>query len=85
MVSYPGINMKGTGRNIRLLRMKKGYSVRQLQQIFGFKDPQTIYKWQWGKSLPSIDNLVLLSHILEVPMERILVLDDQYPFPRLVK
>ncbi len=85
MVSYPGINMKATGRNIRSLRMKKGYSVRQLQQIFGFKDPQTIYKWQWGKSLPSIDNLVLLSHILEVPMERILVLDDQYPFPRLVK
>jgi transcriptional regulator with XRE-family HTH domain len=77
--------MKATGRNIRKLREKKGYSVRELQRIFGFKDPQTIYKWQWGKSLPNVDNLVILSQIFEVPIERILILTDQGPFPFIRK
>lgn len=81
MTSYAVIDMKATGRNIRKLREKKGYSVRELQRIFGFKDPQTIYKWQWGKSLPNVDNLVILSQIFEVPIERILILTDQGPFP----
>lgn len=85
MTSYAVIDMKATGRNIRKLREKKGYSVRELQRIFGFKDPQTIYKWQWGKSLPNVDNLVILSQIFEVPIERILILTDQGPFPFIRK
>ena len=76
MTEYTGINMKATGRNIRRMREEKGYSVKELQTIFGFKDPQTIYKWQWGKSLPSVDNLVILSKIFEIPIEEILVLTD---------
>lgn len=78
---YPTIDMSATGKNIAHLRKTKGYSVRTLQQEMGFGDPQAIYKWQWGKCLPSIDNLVFLSRILEVPIERILVVKDEGPFP----
>ena len=81
MTAYTGINMKATGRNIRRMREEKGYSVKELQAIFGFKDPQTIYKWQWGKSLPNVDNLVILSRIFCVAIEDILVLMDESPFP----
>jgi len=76
MATYPGIDMKATGENIRDFREKSGYSVRQLQKIFGFKDPQTIYKWQWGKCLPNIENLIILSHIFNVPIEKILILTE---------
>lgn len=84
MTHFPQIDMAATGRNIIQLRKAKGYSVRDLQRQMGFEDPQAIYKWQWGRNLPSIDNLVVLSCILEVPVDRILVVkqeSDQGPFP----
>ncbi len=73
MKSYPVINMKATGANILKLRRNSGYSVSDLQGYFNFEAPQAIYKWQRGDSIPSTDNLLALSYLLEVPIEEILV------------
>ena len=70
---FPVIDAAATGVNIRRLRMEKGLSVRDLQNYFGFEEPQAIYKWQRGESLPSVDNLYALGSLLEVPLEQILV------------
>ncbi len=70
---FPVIDPIATGRNILSLRKEKGLSVRDLQAFFGFEEPQAIYRWQYGKTLPSVDNLYALSMILGVPMERILI------------
>ena len=70
---YPVIDMVETGRNIMRLRRERGMSVRDVQAWFGFAEPQAIYRWQSGKTLPSVDNLYALSALLEVPMEDILV------------
>lgn len=70
----PTIDMIKTGENITRLRKKSGISVSQLQQIFGFGTPQAIYKWQQGVSLPSLDNLVMLSVVLRVSIDDILVI-----------
>lgn len=73
MCLYPSIDLKATGRNIARLRKERGLSVKQLQAYFGFEDPQAIYRWQWGKNLPSVDNLYALSALFVVPMNEILV------------
>ena len=73
MKSYPVIDMAATGANICRLRKAKGLSISDLQAYFGFDAPQAIYKWQQGKSLPSTDNLFALSHLLEVPIDKILI------------
>ncbi len=70
---FPVIDPVRTGENIKALRIEKGLSVRDLQEYFGFEEPQAIYRWQYGKTLPSVDNLYALSFILDVPMEQILV------------
>lgn len=70
---FPVIDLAATGENILRLRKEKGLSVRDIQGYFGFEEPQAIYKWQKGKSLPTVDNLYALSALLEVPMEAILV------------
>ena len=75
MMILPMINMNKTGENICALREKKGLSVRRLQSKLGFATPQAIYKWQQGLTLPSVDNLVALATILEVPIEKILVVE----------
>lgn len=70
---FPVIDLIATGKNIIRLRVERGMSVRDLQAYFGFEEPQAIYKWQQGKSLPSVDNLYALGALFEVPMEDILV------------
>ena len=80
-ISFPVINLKGTGSNIEKCRRDAGLSVRDLQTYFGFEYPQAIYKWQHGECLPTVDNLLALSRILEVRMEDLLVYDDQEVFP----
>ena len=72
-VPFPVIDPVATGQNIVRLRNARGLSVRDLQAFFGFEEPQAIYKWQRGKSLPSVDNLFALGAILDVSLDEILV------------
>ena len=70
---YPVIDIVATGRNIRRLRLEKGYSVNALQEYLGLSCPQGIYHWQRGATLPSTDNLYALSRLWGVSMNEILV------------
>ena len=69
----PVIDMAATGRNIIRLRKSAGITVREMQDAFGFGTPQAIYKWQNGTSLPTVDNLVMLSGLFDVPIDEILI------------
>lgn len=71
----PVINMTSTGNNIETLRIKNGYSIRELQQAMGTVSIQAIYKWESGQAIPSIDNLVLLSELFHVPVDQIVKRD----------
>lgn len=73
MLDLPAIDPVRTGENIANLRKQAGLTVHDLQRIFGFNSPQAIYKWQSGASLPSVDNLLVLSKVLHVRIEDILV------------
>lgn len=69
----PVVDMKLTGKNIATLRKQRGISVRELQEMLGFATPQSIYKWQRGETLPTIENLIALSCIFSVPVDEIVV------------
>ena len=75
-MSIPVIDIIKTGENIRNLRKLAGVSISELQDIFGFRNPQAIYKWQRGEALPSIDNLVVLASVLNVRIDDILMTVD---------
>ena len=79
MFHYPTIDMVKTGQNIMRLRMQNGYSVKDLQDVFGFATPQAIYKWQHGTAMPTIDNLVVLAALFQVHMDDILVINTDVP------
>ena len=71
--AFPVIDMEATGANIVRLRVENGLSVADLQEYFGFEAPQAISKWQKGQTLPSTDHLLALGHLLDVPIEKILI------------
>ena len=72
---YLSIQQKETGRQIKKLLMENGYTVKDVQNVMGFENPQAIYKWISGRSLPSLDNFVILSRLLHTSIENILVID----------
>ncbi len=74
---WPVIDPVETGKNIKRLRKENGYSVADLQNIFGFNTPQAIYKWQYGVALPALENLVVLAQLFEVSMDDIIVLEKR--------
>lgn len=71
----PTINIIETGKNIEKMRKEAGITVKQMQEIFGFANPQAIYKWIRGISLPAIDNLVIMATVFNCKIDDILVID----------
>ncbi len=75
MFVLPAIDTVGTGIKIMDLRKKAGLSVKDLQNIFGFASPNAIYKWQNGAAMPTLDNLIVLAAIFNVPVDDIIIVD----------
>ena len=78
MHRIPVIDMTATGKNIDRLRREAGMTVRDLQAVFGFSTPQAIYKWQRGKAMPTLDNIVVLAAVFGVTLEEILVFEETF-------
>ena len=76
MKMIPTINMIKTGERIRRLRVDHGYRVRDLQKMIGLESPQSIYKWERGANLTSIDNAIILAWIYGISVDELFVLDD---------
>lgn len=79
--SFPQVDMTATGQNILRLRKERGLTVQELQEWFRFSSPRSIYKWQEGKALPSIDNLIALSEALDVPVMDIIIVKKPQAVP----
>ena len=42
-IQRPVVDLKATGAQIKSLRIKSGYTVHDIQAIFGFEYPQAVY------------------------------------------
>ncbi len=56
---------------------RQAFTVRDLQEIFGFTTPQAIYKWQHGTAMPAIDNLIVLAAVLHVSIDEIVIVETR--------
>ena len=62
-------------RKAELVCERKLTAPQQRQGSLDLPTPQAIYKWQHGTAMPTIDNLVVLAAVLDVPMDEIIVID----------
>lgn len=76
MKNLPTIDMVKTGEKIKNLRKGKGLTVSELQEYLGFNTPQSIYKWQKGKVVPTVDNLVALYSLFGVAIDEIIIVEN---------
>lgn len=77
MDDIPIIDVEATGNNIYDLIQMNKLSVKSLQEILGLSTRQAIYKWIWGKCLPSLDNLVILARVFDCTIDDIIVLEEE--------
>ena len=70
------INRIEAGKRFRRLRVENGYQVTDIQRIIWLASPQSVYKWERGDNLPSIDSAVILAWIFDIPVEDLFVLND---------
>ena len=75
--SFPVINMIETGKRIRELADEQGISPTEIQKVCGLGSLQAVYKWFGGKSVPSIDNLGIISNLLNTPIDDIVVFENR--------
>ena len=69
---YITIDQERTGQNIQNCMRQRGLKVKDVQEACGFEQPQAVYKWLHGQSLPSIDNLLILAVLFQISVEGIL-------------
>lgn len=69
----PVIDQIATGERIKKIRKEQGFSVRDIQNVFGFDYPQAVYAWEQGKNVPTVDNLLVLASLFECDIEDMLV------------
>lgn len=77
---YVMIDSAETGNHIRTLMDERGLSVRDVQEACGFVGPQSVYNWLSGKKPPRLDNMIILSKLLETPIDNILVTNEDVVF-----
>ena len=70
----PCVDMVATGKRIKAMRVAKGMTVKDVQEIFVFGSANTIYKWQNGESMPTIDNMVVLAKIFGTTIDAIIAI-----------
>ena len=70
------VDIPATSRLLKDLRNKNGYSVKQLQKIFGFETPVAIYAWENEKckNIPCIENFDILSKLYKCHVQDLYVL-----------
>lgn len=57
------VDNSATGLKILELCQRNGIKSTDLAEILGFTGPQAVYNWSEGKSKPTLDNLLKISHV----------------------
>lgn len=73
------IDPVATGRRIQELRKAKGLRVTDISDYMGFFDPQAVYKWLRGESLPTLRNMHQLSQLLGTTIDDIIRCTEVVP------
>ena len=67
------IDLVETGKNIRKIRQGLGLSVMDVSDFFYGMSRNSIYKWERGETLPSLENLYALAWFFRVSLDELIV------------
>ena len=78
MKKFISIDMQATGKQIKKIMLQQGYTINDIKEYLYLKNPQAIYKWFRGESIPKIDVLFALSKLFNVPIDDLIIGEAQH-------
>lgn len=74
------IDRSKTGERLRRIFNEKKITYENVAEMIGLTSPRVIYDWISGIKLPSLNNLVKLSMLLDFKLEDVLVIETSFIF-----
>ena len=71
------VDQEKTGLRIQELCRENGITVKMIQTKLGLKCPQAVYRWFYGKSLPTVEHLYTIACMLKMPIDELIVVDNR--------
>ena len=76
-MEVPQIDIRETGKNIRRMRTERGIRVTEISDALMI-DKQAVYRWEYGKSLPQLENCLALARMFHTTIEDIFHIERGY-------
>ena len=76
VMSFPVIDLVKTGKNIKRISKKSGFSADMIRDLLGISDKSNVYKWFRGEVLPTVDNLLAMSILFGVTINELIVTEN---------
>ncbi|MBO5320041.1 MAG: helix-turn-helix transcriptional regulator [Ruminococcus sp.] len=70
------IDIERTGKQLKKCCKERGIKPSDIQKALSLHNPQAVYKWFRGESLPSIENLCTVADLLHLPIEALLIFQE---------
>ena len=72
---YVVVDVEKTSKHLKEVFKEKGFTARAVAEELHLESVQTVYAWLSAtkKTLPSLDNLVMLSELLKVTLDELIV------------
>ena len=67
------IDLAATGKHIKELCDERKIRPDMLAEELGFESVTAVYKWFEGRSLPQVDNLLILADIFGITVDELIV------------
>lgn len=67
-----GLDLEATGKQISKAMERKGYKAQAIASLMGLTY-QSVWKWCKGEAIPDVENLLILSRILDTTMDELVV------------
>lgn len=74
-MGYPMICMEETGRRIKEAVRARGLTTGEVASYMGFRHHKSVYAWYRGAALPTLENMIALSSLLQIPVNDLIVLE----------
>lgn len=75
------IDVERTGRQLKKCCKERGIKPSDIQKALFLHNPQAVYKWFRGEALPSIENLCTVADLLRLPIEALLIFQEDESSP----
>lgn len=78
---YIGIDNFFTGKKIEQLRIQQGLTVEAFCEKLNVSTT-AYYKWLSGRSTPTLEHLLMIKELSKVPLDDLVVPQEEYPEER---